>query len=213
MKRMILIVVLCVAALGVVLFVQQSRKSEAKGGVIEAIEARRSIRKYSDKSVEREKLQKIAECGVAAPSAMNSQDWELRIVDSKAWIDECTAIFVEQIQGTPTGDKMLTPDFKNMFRNAPAVIFVAAKGDAYSDLNAGLLGENMMLAAYELGLGTCCLGMPLMVLNEHHPKGKEKLASLGFSEGYRLRYALAVGYADEAPEAKRRDLSKIRFVE
>ena len=37
--------------------------------------------------------------------------------------------------------------------------------------------------------------------------------SLNFSEGYRLRYALAVGYPDETPEAKARDLSKIKFVE
>ena len=212
MKRLILIIVLCAAAVGATWFVQQCGKCE-KGGVIEAIEGRRSIRKYSDKAVEREKLQKVAECGVAAPSAMNLQDWELRIVDSKEWIDACTAIFVEQIQGTPMAEKMLTPDFKNMFRNAPAVIFVAAKSDKFSDVNIGLLGSNMMLAAYELGLGTCCLGMPLMVLNEQNPKGSQMLASLGFSEGYTLRYALAVGYPDESPEAKPRDLSKIRFVE
>ena len=45
------------------------------------------------------------------------------------------------------------------------------------------------------------------------PAMKERLQSLGFSEGYHLRYALAVGYPDETPEAKERDMSKIKFVE
>jgi nitroreductase len=36
---------------------------------------------------------------------------------------------------------------------------------------------------------------------------------LGFSEGYELLYAIAVGYPDESPEAKPRDAEKIRFVE
>jgi nitroreductase len=45
------------------------------------------------------------------------------------------------------------------------------------------------------------------------PAMQEYLQSLGFSEGYKLSYALAVGYPDEEPAAKERDLSKIKFVE
>jgi nitroreductase len=68
-----------------------------------------------------------------------------------------------------------------------------------------------MLAATELGLGTCFLGSVQMIFAE--PAMQEHLQSLGFSEGYKLHYALAVGYPDEQPEAKPRDMSKIRFVE
>jgi nitroreductase len=106
---------------------------------------------------------------------------------------------------------MLTPNFKNIFRNAPAVIFVAAPDGLFSGENIGFLGENMMLAATELGLGTCCLGSVQMLFNE--PALAGYLRSLGFSEGYKLRYALAIGYPDEAPAAKKRDLSKIKFVD
>jgi hypothetical protein len=45
------------------------------------------------------------------------------------------------------------------------------------------------------------------------PGMEEYLSSLAFSEGYNLHYALAVGYPDEKPEFKGRDLSKIKFVE
>lgn len=207
MKQIVCLLALCVTALLSVWLVTESQK---KSGVIDAIEARRSIRAYKDTPVEREKLQLLAECGVKAPSAMNRQEWEVRIVDSKEWIDACTATYLKAVEGTDKAKYMLTPTFKNIFRNAPAVIFVGAPEGTFSDLNIGLLGENIMLAATELGLGTCCLGSVLPMFAE--PEMEEYAKSLNFSDGYRLRYALAVGYPDESPEAKPRDMSKIAFV-
>ena len=208
MKQIVVLLALCVTALLSVWLIIDSQK---KSSVIDAIETRRSIRAYKDVPVEREKLQLIAECGVWAPSAMNKQEWELRIVDSKEWIDECTATYLKAVEGTDKAKYMLTPTFKNVFRNASAVIFVAAPDGLFSGVNVGMLGENMMLAATELGLGTCCLGSVQMLFAE--PAMEKYLSSLGFSEGYKLSYALAVGYPDEEPEAKPRDLSKIKFIE
>lgn len=211
MKRFVLLIVLCVTALAGVWLTIESSKSE-KSGVIDAIEARRSIRAYKDTPVEREKLQFLAECGVKAPSAMNRQEWELRIVDSKAWIDDCTATYLNAVEGTGKADYMKNaPGFKNIFRNAPAVIFVAAPEGVFAGENVGCLAQNIMLAATELGLGTCFLGSVQMMFAE--PAMKGCLQSLGFSEDYHLRYALAVGYPDESPEPKERDMSKIKFVE
>ena len=88
---------------------------------------------------------------------------------------------------------------------------MAAPEGEFAGVNIGLLGENIMLAAVEMELGTCCLGSVQGIFAE--PALADHLKSLGFSEGYRLSYALAVGYPDEQPEAKPRDLSKIKFVE
>jgi nitroreductase len=208
MKRLVLLLALCVTALLSVWLVTESQK---KSGVIDAIEARRSIRAYKDTPVEREKLQLLAECGVKAPSAMNRQEWEVRIVDSKEWIDNCTSAYLKAVEGTDKAKYMLTPTFKNIFRNAPAVIFVAAPEGLFAGENVGCLAQNIMLAATELGLGTCFLGSVQMMFAE--PAMTDYVTSLGFSEGYHLRYALAVGYPDEKPDAKPRDLSKIKFVE
>ena len=208
MKQILSLLVLCATALAAVWVVTGAQKEM---GVIEAIETRRSIRAYKDTPVEREKLQFLAECGVKAPNAMGRQEWELRIVDSQKWIDDCTAAYLKAVEGTDKAKYMQTPTFKNIFRNAPAVIFVAAPEGLFAGENVGCLGENVMLAATELGLGTCFLGSVQMIFAE--PAMQEYLQSLGFSEGYKLRYALAVGYPDEAPEAKARDLSKIKFVE
>ena len=185
----------------------QTQESSSENAVIENIMNRRSIRKYKDQSVEREKLQQIAECGVNAPNGMNRQEWEVRIVDSKEAIDSVTAVF------TAANPEMVQRDenFKNMFRNAPAVIAIAVpEGD--SGLNAGLMAENMILAAQSLGLGTCCLGGPVAFLKTN-PDAAWFLEGLKFSEGYNLCLMIAVGYPDETPEAKARDLDKIKFID
>jgi nitroreductase len=181
--------------------------STAVNPVISTIMARRSVRQYTAQPVEREKLEQIAQCGINAPSGMNKQPWELRIVDSAAYIDSLTVAFKAE------NPRMAEdPGFKNMFRNAPAVIFIAAPSDGSGQIDCGLLGENIILAAQSLDLGTCCLGGPI-----HFMKTSEAAAPyvqrLGFSEGYELLYAIAVGYPDESPEAKPRDAEKIRFVE
>ena len=105
MKRFLLLIVLCISALAGVWMTIELQRSK-KSGVIEAIEARRSIRAYKDTPVEREKLQLLAECGVKAPSAMNRQEWELRIVDNKEWIDACTADYLKAVEG---GKKFCIP--------------------------------------------------------------------------------------------------------
>lgn len=102
------------------------------------------------------------------------------------------------------------PDFKNMFRNAPNIICVATpKGRG--QLDAGMLAQNMMLAAQSLGLGTCCLGGPVRFLISSE-EAKPYLARLDFSPDYELLYILAVGYPDESPAAKPRDEGKVKYI-
>jgi nitroreductase len=175
--------------------------------VIETIMARRSVRKYQNKAVEREKLQQIAECGVNAPNGMNRQPWEVRIVNNAEYINGITAEFKKE-----NAQMAADPNFKNMFRNAPAVIFIAAPKDGSGQIDCGLLGENIILAAQSLGLGTCCLGGPIHFMKTSSA-AKPYVERLNLSDDYELLYAIAVGYPDETPEAKPRDTSKIKFVE
>ncbi len=182
-------------------------QEEQGNAVIETIMARRSIRQYKDQPVEIEKLQQIAECGINAPSGMNRQTWEVRIVNSAEYINGITELF--KAAQPKMGED---PKFKNMFRNAPAVIFVASPKDGSGQLDCGLLGENMALAAQSLGLGTCFLGGPIAFM-KNSPEAAPYLEKLALSEDYELLYALAVGYPDEAPDAKPRDAAKVKFVE
>ena len=179
--------------------------------VIDAIMARRSIRQYKETPVPRELLQKIAECGVNAPNAMNKQEWEVRILDDATWMNEVTELMK---QGMPQFVNSDVPGFRNAFRNAMALIAVACPDDelGMTLINVGLMGENMCLAAQELGLGTCIMAAPSIFMNSS-ASAKPYLDKLGFTPGYKLRYILAVGYPDETPNAKPRDLGKIKVVE
>lgn len=173
--------------------------------VIETIMTRRSVRKYTAQPVSRDTLMTIAKCGINAPNGMNRQPWEVRILDDKATIDSLTAIFKAKEPRFAQDSTMV-----NMFRNAPAVIFVAAIDGA--QLDCGILGENMALAAWGMGLGSCFLGGPIAFL-KNTPEMKPFLDKLDLSPNAELVYALGVGYPDETPEAKPRDESKIKFVE
>ena len=85
------------------------------------------------------------------------------------------------------------PSFKNMFRNAPTVVFIAH--DPSYDMSAidcGLLGENMILSAWSMGIGSCCLGGPVRFMKS--PEAADYLKRLGFSEGYELLYCIGFGY-------------------
>lgn len=173
--------------------------------VIETIMARRSVRKYKPQPVGRDTLMTIARCGINAPNGMNRQPWEVRILDDEATIDSLTAIFKAKEPRFADDTTMV-----NMFRNAPAVIFVAATNGAA--LDCGILGENMALAACGMGLGTCFLGGPVAFLKST-PEVKPFMDRLDLGPESDLVYALAVGHPDETPEAKPRDESKIKFVD
>ncbi len=179
---------------------------EMNNAVIQTIMSRQSIRKYLDKPVEHEKLALIAKCGIHAPNALNRQLWAVRVVENQDFIKGTTEIFKKEKTEMVKRD----PNFKNMYRNAPNIIVVATpKGQGQVD--AGLLGENMMLAAKSLGLGTCCLGSAASFLNGSEAC-KPYLAKLNLPQGYEICYVLAVGYPDETPAMKTRDESKIEFV-
>ena len=175
--------------------------------VVETIMSRRSIRKYKPEAVEREKMQTIVECGINAPNGMNKQSWEVRVVDNPEFINGLTEIFKKE---NPKAAER--PGFKNMFNNAPTVVFIA-NDPAYdmSQIDCGLLGENMILSAWSMGIGSCCLGGPVRFMKS--PAAAAYMKKLGFSEGYELLYAIAFGYPDEMPAAKPREVSKVKFVD
>ena len=175
--------------------------------VLSTIMARRSIRKYLDKPIEHEKLEVIVRAGINAPSGMNRQPWIVRVVEDQKLIADVTEVFKKVNPDQVSREK----DFKNMFRNAPNLICVCTPTNG-GDLDAGLLGENMMLAAQSLGLGTCCLGGPVRFLNTN-ADAKFFLDRLDIPEGYKLNYILAIGYPDEQPEAKPRDASKVKYIQ
>ena len=186
--------------------------------VLSNMMARRSIRKYLDKPVEHEKLEVIVKCGINAPSGMNAQPWIVRVVEDQKLIADVTEVYkqanAEQVKGygsASSAREWRDKDFKNMFRNAPNLICVCTPANGGGELDAGLLGENIMLAAQSMGLGTCCLGGPVRFLLSNE-KCKFFIDRLDIPADYKLNYIIAIGYPDEQPDAKPRDASKVKYI-
>lgn len=182
----------------------QTAQTTGDNQVIETIMARRSIRQYKPVAVSRDTLQTILECGINAPNGMNAQSWEIRVVDDPAVMDK---VVDAMAAGNPDVPKA---SVKGCFRNAPVMLFIAnSRSYDCSQIDCGLLSENIMLSAWSLGVGSICLGSPIRFLKN----SPEALEMLGFSEGYDPVICVGLGYALESPEAKPRDWNKVKFID
>ncbi len=180
-------------------------ENDMKNEVIENMMARRSIRKYKAETVDRETLTKIMECGINAPSGQNKQSWEVRIVDNPELLNEMSEAMAASHPDTPFA--------KECFRGAPVMVFIARDPSYdFSAYDCGLLAQNIMLSAWSLGVGSVCLGSPVRFLTDNDIC-KPYVERLGFSDGYEFCLCIGLGYADEAPEAKPRDMGKVAFID
>lgn len=115
---------------------------------MEVVSSRKSVRDYSDKEVEEEKLTKILEAARLAPSWANKQCCRYIIVKDKAKIQE------------------LAGGFNGWLRKAPVVLVACAdpkesgshNGMDYYLVDVGISMQQLILAATDLGLGTCWIG-------------------------------------------------------
>ncbi len=172
--------------------------------VIENIMTRRSIRKYQPQQVEKEKLNTILECGINAPNAINRQAWEIRVLNSDEAVAKLKKFMAEE------NPKAKPEMVEGCFRGAPTLVIVANDVNfPFSPVDCGLMCENIMLSAWSLNVGSVCLGSPVGFI-KNSPKAMEML---GFSEGYQPIICIGLGYADETPDAKPRDMGKVKFIE
>ncbi|MBS7656052.1 nitroreductase family protein [Candidatus Bathyarchaeota archaeon] len=160
---------------------------------IELIKSRRSVRKYQDKPVPNEFLQKLLEAAHWAPSAHNSQPWEfviLRDKEVKRKVAEASA-WGKFLSKSPLGIAIVINPNKS---NHPVEDGAAAT-------------QNILLAAHALGLGACWIGSYGSPWEE---KAKE---ILGIPKELRLLSIVAVGYPAEKPLSIRKNLEKLVYID
>lgn len=132
---------------------------------LEAIRTRRSVRKFSDRPVEPDKLQAVLEAAQQAPSWANMQCWRFVVVTDptvKARIGELS--YVEAFFAT-RGYK--SNPAQKALAEAPVVIVACAdptesgalRGQQYYLTDMGITAENLMLAAHDVGLATVFVGV------------------------------------------------------
>ena len=158
---------------------------------------RRSVRKYSDRPVEDEKLDKVLTAGLYAPTGMNNQLPVLVAVRDKETRDRLSRMNAA-VMGT-SGDP---------FYGAPCVIVVLSDPERMTWVEDGsLVLGNLMNAAHSLGLGSCWIHRSKECFDT--PEGKALLRAWGVPENYRGVGNCILGYAAEEPEAKPRKSGRI----
>lgn len=178
--------------------------------VVDNMMTRRSIRAYKEEPVPHEIMDVILECGINAPNGMNKQPWEIRVVDDKKMLDAITESYLEGMDKDNPRYPKNDSKFRNMFRNAPTVVFVAMQPGMCSQVDCGLLAGNMVNAAWAYGIGSCIQMAPMEFMKSE--KAKTYMEKLSFSEGYEFLMAIGFGYPDETPEAKPRIKEKIKYI-
>ena len=171
----------------------------------ESILTRRSTRKYLNKPVSKELLEKIIETGRYSPSGGNSQSNHFIVIQNKQIIDRLVKMVEKAFSKMEITENMyrslqnsinLSKKGGYVFSyNAPVLIIVANKKDyGNNQADCALALENMMLEANELDLGSCYINQ-LKWINEDQ-KILSYLQSLGMNEDERVYGSLIVGYPD-----------------
>lgn len=186
----------------------EANSTTSKDAVIENIMSRRSIRKYKSEAIDSTSMREILACGIQAPNGQGRESWEIRVVDDKELIDRIDSAYSVYAENTVKTGK---PAGKASY-GAPALVFIAYDTTYdLSQVDCGLLGENMILAANSMGIGSCCLGGLCRFINSE--EGAEILQKLRLPPTHKLLYAIAFGYPDEKPAQKTRNWNRIQFIE
>ena len=203
--------------------------------LLELMRTRRSIRRYKDKDVPDELLEKIMEAGRWAPSGDNGQAWRFIVVrdyETKKAMSRIategsgrrfTAEFFtgrmeERFEGLKDEkkkariyQKLRSGEVSSFLVDAPVIIVVCAYLDVWDvPYDVALATQNMQLMAHALGLGTCVVVAPICDIIDEVETSK----LLKVPHGYKVALPLAVGYPDENPGPRPRwDLKDITYYE
>lgn len=167
--------------------------------LLEKMKSRRSVRKYKAQNVEQEKIDQIIEAGLYAASAMGQQKPIIIQVSEKTLRDELSAKNAE-VMGNPNIDP---------FYGAPDVLVVLAPKDWSNCVYDGsLVMGNLMLAAHELGLGSCWIHRAKEEFESDW--GKNLLKKLGIEGEWEGIGHCILGYSDgDLPAPKPRTENRV----
>ncbi len=173
--------------------------------LLDLIKQRKSVRRFLDWPVEREKIMMCLEAARAAPSACNSQPWRFIVVDDPELKNRlCERAFHGLY-------------FINAFcKKAPVIVVIISekgrflariggmfRGTRYYLIDIGIAGEHLVLQAEEMGLGTCWIGW----FNESAVK-----KALSIPKDKKIDVLIALGYYDKKKMKSTRDREPLEKV-
>ena len=159
----------------------------------ELAQSRFSVRTYTDRAVEDEKLQKILEAARMAPTAKNLQPFRIVVMRTKEHEDALKKMY--------RGAFLTQAPLVHGVYACPQAGWVRFDGKNYADVDAAIVMDHIIMAATDLGLGTCWIGA-------FGAEAARELAGLG--DGFEPVAFTPLGYsAAERPPKTRKPLADI----
>jgi nitroreductase len=155
--------------------------------VFEAIKSRRSIRSYSDRKIEEDKLKKVLEAGRLAPSAGNMQEWKFVVVRDQD--------LKEKLGTAANNQRFIAKADVIIVGCATEVDKIMTCGQYTYPIDLAIAMDHMSLQAVEEGLGTCWIGAF---------KEDEVKKILGIPQEIRVVELMPLGYPLFMPEPRSR---------
>lgn len=183
--------------------------------MMDVIKKRMSIRSYKDQPLSEETIKNIMEAAKYAPSARNLMQLEYRVITNQNLIkkisDRIGAALTKEMAANPprpgSPPRPPMPDRPHFFYQAPLLVLVTGpKDNPWSESDAALAVENIMIYATSQGLGTCFIGMAKLV-----EKDPELLQELHIDKNRKIAAAVICGYPNEKPEPKEKQLNAEYF--
>ncbi|GAB3257080.1 nitroreductase family protein [Chitinimonas naiadis] len=176
---------------------------------LEAIQTRRSVRRYEAQRLDRDTIQRLLAAAVRAPTAIHEEQWVFVVLQGRQAIKHlserlCTPSLAEPPPGAAGSDEQsrcLSRDADiNLFHDADTLILICAQPmGPFVPADCWLAAGNLMLAAHALGLGSCVVGSAVAGLNT--PEHKR---ALGISEEITVVAPIVVGVPfEQAPPTAR----------
>jgi nitroreductase len=156
-------------------------------GTLELIRNRRSIRTYTEQSVDRDVIELIVDAARMAPTAMNNQPWEFVILTER-----------ELLKGIPP-----VLGHAEFIANAAFCVLVLGSRIDYAVEDCCAATENLILAAEAFGLGSC------WVAGTGQAYSATLCKTFGVPENLQLINIVAVGYPAESPTIEKRLLKEM----
>ena len=178
--------------------------------IIEAIKNRSSVRAYTEEKVTKQQLDILIEAGLAAPSAMNLQPCRLVAVTNLELIKEIEKETVAFFQNNKEVAERLLSRNNKIFYDASTVILISIPEDMKSSMDAGIMVENIAVAAKGIGLDSVIIGLAGAAFNGE--KGSYFKEKLGFEAGHNFAISIAVGHGKQPFAAHTIDYAKATII-
>jgi nitroreductase len=183
--------------------------------VKEAITGRRSVRQYLGQPVREELILRLINAASQAPSAVNQQPWTFTVVRDQNVLDrishDAKSHMLTTMSANATAAHLrphLTDPHFHIFYHAPVLILISANAEgSWIVEDCALAAENLMLAAYAEGLGSCWIGFAQGFLNTLEGK-----AALGLPSAWVPVAPIIIGYPQASPNPVPRNEPLIRWV-